>query len=189
MISNDVYKYCGDDVSLIENYDEAIADSTQTWHCHHRAEILPCGAYTTNDLMKFGLYFNRPASELIFLTNHQHTSLHSKNRVVSDVTRKKISEANKRLHLGTKLLEEHKRKISEGLKGHTCSNYTKQKISSSKKGMTLSQQWRDNLSEYHSGEKNQWFGMHWYTNGKVSKRFFETDVPEGFHRGRHSRKS
>ena len=28
MISNDVYKYCGDDVSLIENYDEAIADST-----------------------------------------------------------------------------------------------------------------------------------------------------------------
>ena len=28
--------YCKDDISLIENYDKAIADNTQVWHCHHR---------------------------------------------------------------------------------------------------------------------------------------------------------
>ena len=29
-------KYCRDDISLIENYDKAVSDTTQSWHCHHR---------------------------------------------------------------------------------------------------------------------------------------------------------
>ena len=28
-------KFCCEDPSLIENYDLAIADTTQTWICHH----------------------------------------------------------------------------------------------------------------------------------------------------------
>ena len=39
--------YCIDDISLIQNYDNAIADTNQTWECHHIAEILPC---VSNDL-------------------------------------------------------------------------------------------------------------------------------------------
>ena len=39
MISeNQVKKYCREDISLIENYDKAINDKTQTWDCHHRKE-------------------------------------------------------------------------------------------------------------------------------------------------------
>lgn len=70
--------YCCEDLSLIENYDKAIADTTQTWCCHHRGEILPCGRFSRDDLKKFGLYFYRPASELIFMKKFNHFSLHRK---------------------------------------------------------------------------------------------------------------
>lgn len=33
-------KYCRDDLSKIENYEQAIADTTRTWHLHHRNAIL-----------------------------------------------------------------------------------------------------------------------------------------------------
>lgn len=62
------HKYCADDISKIENYSKAIADSTQTWDCHHRGEILPCGRFSKEELIKFGLYWKRPASELVFMT-------------------------------------------------------------------------------------------------------------------------
>ena len=32
-------KFCKDDISKIENYDKAIADTTQTYECHHRLEL------------------------------------------------------------------------------------------------------------------------------------------------------
>lgn len=37
--------FCKDDISKIENYDKALADTTQTWQVHHRDEvrILPSG--------------------------------------------------------------------------------------------------------------------------------------------------
>ena len=70
--------FCCEDLSLIENYYKAIADTTQTWECHHRGEILPCGRFSRDDLKKFGLYYNGPASELIFLTPTAHRQLHYK---------------------------------------------------------------------------------------------------------------
>lgn len=73
---NWIKKYCCEDISLIENYDEAINDKTQIWHCHHKAEVLPCGRFSINDLKKFNLYYNRPANELIFLTKAQHNHIH-----------------------------------------------------------------------------------------------------------------
>lgn len=54
--------YCCEDISKIENYELAMADNTQTWHCHHRAEVLPCGRYSQDDLKKHGLFFKVPAS-------------------------------------------------------------------------------------------------------------------------------
>lgn len=72
-----VKKFCCEDISLIENYNKAVADKMQTWHCHHRAEILPCGKYSAIDLMNFKLYWNRPAAELIFLTPGEHHRIHS----------------------------------------------------------------------------------------------------------------
>ena len=97
-------KFCCEDLSLIENYDMAIADTTQTWDCHHRGEILPCGKFSVDDLKKFGLYYNRPAAELIFLTHSEHRRLHTKGVPRPDLK-------------GVPLNEDHKNAISDSLKG------------------------------------------------------------------------
>ena len=97
-----VKKFCCEDISLIENYDKAIADQTQTWDCHHRGEILPCGRFKAKHLKKFNLYYNRPACELIFLTHDEHTRLHKqgvprpdlKGVPKSEATKRAIGEAN-----------------------------------------------------------------------------------------------
>ena len=71
-----VKQFCSEDISLIENYQEAINDTTQTWHCHHRLEIEL--NKSENELNNMNLYYNRPASELIFLRKSDHMSLHQK---------------------------------------------------------------------------------------------------------------
>ena len=88
-------KFCCEDLSLIENYDKAISDTTQTLDCHHRGEILPCGRFSVSDLKNFELYFNRPASELIFLTRSEHRRLHLKGVPKSEATKKALSDALK----------------------------------------------------------------------------------------------
>ena len=65
--------YCLDFTKL-ENYEKAEREHFKGWHCHHRLEK----EYTREDLIKAGLYYNRPPEELIFLTNAEHSSLHCK---------------------------------------------------------------------------------------------------------------
>ena len=106
-------KYCCEDLSLIENYELAVNDTTQTWDCHHRGEILPCGRFSRDDLKKFGLYYKRPASELIFLTKAEHNRLHKGGVPIgpmSEEHKKAISEA----HMGIPRSEATKKAIGEG---------------------------------------------------------------------------
>ena len=95
---NQVKKYCREDISLIENYDKAIADNTQTWDCHHRKE----SQYSAGELVDIGEYYNRPACELIFLSPANHRRFHHLGKQScmsgkhhSAETLKKISEALK----------------------------------------------------------------------------------------------
>lgn len=120
-----VRRYCSEDLSLIENYDRAAADLENIWDLHHRAEILPCGKFSINDLKTHGLYWRRPAAELVFLPHSEHLKLHMKGRRVSDQTRRKMSDAWK----GHSLSEETKRKISSSLKGRRVPERTRLKIS------------------------------------------------------------
>lgn len=71
-------KFCKDDISMIENYEKAINDTTQTWNCHHRLETFDGErSRPKHYLMMVNMYFNRPASELIFLTPSEHRQLHN----------------------------------------------------------------------------------------------------------------
>lgn len=70
-----VKRFCRDDLSLIENYDEAMNDKTQTWCCHHKLEIEL--NLSVKELIEKDLYYNRPHSELILLTREEHNKLHS----------------------------------------------------------------------------------------------------------------
>ena len=68
-------KYCAEDISLIENYKEAVS-SKELYHCHHRLEIQDDKCYFAKELKQMNLYYGRPASELIFLKAREHKDLH-----------------------------------------------------------------------------------------------------------------
>lgn len=163
---NLVKDYCCEDVSLIENYQKAIEDDTQTWHCHHRLEICDESGKerslqkSRDELIAENLYYNRPASELIFLTKSEHRSLHMKHMSIygynhkivtghgtmkgkhlTEEAKKKLSEAHKGKapwNKGIPRSEELKRKQSEAMKGRHLSEETKKKISEALKGITKS---------------------------------------------------
>ena len=75
-------QYCSEDISLIENYQEAISDQTRLWDIHHRKECDENGRtlFTKKQLIEMNLYVNRPASELIFVTRSMHWKLHREMR-------------------------------------------------------------------------------------------------------------
>lgn len=139
----------------IENYDKAVADKNETWDCHHRLEIQGQFRNSVKLLKRCGMYFNRPASELIFLTNEEHMRLHSKGNKHSEETKRKMSEANKgnKYSLGSKRSEETKRKMSASKIGNKnsfgCrrSEETKKKISEAMKGNKPSEETRRKISE------------------------------------------
>ena len=93
-------KYCCEDVSNIENYALAIADTTKMWDCHHRRGTI----YSKSDLIEIGEYYDRPAIELIFMQSKEHIALHK-------------TIYNKIMFTGVKLSDAHKQAISQGLKG------------------------------------------------------------------------
>lgn len=121
---------------LIENYDKAIADTTQTWDCHHRLETHNSDGerrsvdLTSVELIALDMYYDRPPEELIFMTSLDHKCLHNvgKPKPKSEETRKKMSEAHKGQvpwNKGKHLSEEQKRHLSEE---------TRKKLSEAKKG-------------------------------------------------------
>lgn len=115
-------EYCPERYTEIENYELAKADDFIGWICHHR---LGEHCFTSEELKRYGLYFNRTPAELIFLKINEHSRLHNKGKVVSEYTKSKMSES----HKDVKFTEEHKRKMSETKKGKKRSEETKRKIS------------------------------------------------------------
>ena len=154
------YKQYCKDFENIENYEKAKADNFVGWDCHHRLETHNSDGerrlvdITRRELLALDMYYNRPSSELIFLTRSEHKSLHKP----SEETKKKMGEAKKgnKHALGCKRSEETKKKMSDAKKNMT--EETKKKLGEAKKG------------------------KHWYNNGKISKRAKE--CPDGFVPGR-----
>ena len=74
--------FCSEDISLIENYHQALADTKKTWDVHHRKECDENGKtlFTCKQLIEMNLYYNRPASELIFVTRSLHWKIHREIR-------------------------------------------------------------------------------------------------------------
>ena len=180
-------KFCKEP-EKIENYEKAKADNFKGWDCHHRLETHNSDGkrrivdITVNELIALEMYYNRPASELIFMKKSEHNSLHKP----SEETKKKISEANK----GKQKSVEHKKKISKARKGKCTGEdnpmYGKhhsaealQKMSDAKKGKLFSEEHKKKLSETHKGKR-------WYNNGETCIRSFE--CPPGFIPGRLKRK-
>jgi hypothetical protein len=84
-------KYCREDISLIKNYQQAIIDKEHMWECHHINEL----TFTAKELKKMNMYYNRPSSELVFLTKAEHKKLHYSVCAGSKEHKRKIGEAHK----------------------------------------------------------------------------------------------
>ena len=146
--------YCKD-YTQIEHYEEALK-SPLKYDLHHRREISE--NKSRKQLIAENLYYNIPATDLIFLKSKEHRRLHNtgkhshwlgkhlsaaarkkmsnakKGKTKSLETRQKMSEAKKNMS------EETRQKISESKKGnqcalgHHCSAETRAKLSEAKKG-------------------------------------------------------
>ena len=169
----EVKKYCKEDISKIKNYDKAIADTTQTWHCHHiLGEIL-----SKEQLEAHDFYYNVPACMLKFVTSSEHRRIHNKDNTFS---------------LGLKRTAEVRKKMSDAHKGKTLSKETRRKMSEARKGRSVWNKGKKNifsedtlkkLSAAHKGRKTKGStGMHWYNNGVINK--YEYSCPDGFVEGR-----
>lgn len=113
-----VESFCKDDITKIENYDKAISDTENMWHCHHRLELTLDGEFANNkrELIRLGMYYKRPYFELIFLTEHEHKSLHARNQ--SELARKKMASPQNhpkkiRSEFGQKFFEKFGKHCSE----------------------------------------------------------------------------
>lgn len=130
--------YTLESVIHIEGF-ERMADSDEKFVIHHRLEthrwskkqqkwILRDEPIPAKVLKALNLYYNRPASELIFLSSSEHSKLHNSfKKEVSSETKKRISEAAKkqwehRYATGWSFTEETRKKMSDAKKGKAPHN-------------------------------------------------------------------
>lgn len=79
-------KYCCEDISNIENYFLAKEDNFVNWDIHHCLETHNSDGerrlvdLSEVELKALGMYYDRPASELIFMKCGEHISLHKKGK-------------------------------------------------------------------------------------------------------------
>ena len=197
------HEFCSEPLELVENYQQAEAENFKGWCIHHRREIKLDGTrVSVQELKDNGLYFHRPASELIFMRGQEHKRLHwIGNKLFfgkhhSAEARKKMSEARK----GRTFSEEHRKKIAEAHKGENNpffgkhhSEETRKKMSEARKGKHKSAEHRQKISEalkgyHHSAEARQKMseankGKHWWNDG-VSCKYSRECPGEGWTRGR-----
>ena len=72
-------------IHLIENFENAKNDPINTWVLHHRLELTMDDdfAHSAEELKRLGMYFNRPAFELIFSykeRTHEKASTRKKSK-------------------------------------------------------------------------------------------------------------
>ena len=186
----------------IENYEKAKKDNFKGWECHHRLQTHNSDGerrlvnISAAELQALDMYYNRPASELIFLPTSEHRLLHNEGennpmygKQLSEETKERLSEHRKgenNAMYGKHHSEESKMKMSIAHKGKKLgkdnpfygkkhSEEARRKMSDAHKGKRLSKEHINKVAEANRGK-------HWYNNGKENKFCFE--CPPGFIPGR-----
>lgn len=134
-----LYWYCHD-YTKIEGYADAMADTDNIWDCHHRREVFANGNTLSVDALKhFGLYYNVPPEDLIFMKHSDHMKLHKAHA--------KYTRLGKKHTINTRKL------MSETAMGHTVSEETREKLRQWRTGRKMSDEARKRMSE---SQKARW---------------------------------
>lgn len=159
-----VYKFCKDDISKIENYEQAINDTENVWCCHHRLELTLDGdyAHSKEDLIRMGMYYNRPYFELIFMKDNEHTRLHRKAEIKAG---KKLFGGKTRK--GEKASEEVRTKLSISHIGKKQSKETIQKRIESRKNNPNARTVKGQTWSEFGKKFFEHYGIHSYENRKL----------------------
>lgn len=156
--------YTLEPITKIEGF-ERMVESDERFAIHHRLEthrwsrkqqkwVLRDEVIPSKVLKALGLYYNRPAFELIYMSSSEHSKLHSSfKKGITEETRKKLSAATKKQweqrHLnGYTVSEETKKKMSENRKGIASWNKGKTGVQSH------SEETRKKISEYQKTHDN-----------------------------------
>ena len=161
--------FCKESLELVENYQQAKAGDFEGWCIHHRLEIQQDGTrVSAQELKDNGLYFHRPASELVFMRKLEHHRLHWIGNT---------------FNIGKHHSAETRQKMSEAHKGRTFSAESRRKMSKAKRGKN-----HPFFGKHHTEEHRQKIAeavcrMLWWNNGIYNKRCIECPGPE-WKRGR-----
>lgn len=122
--------YCEGDFTKIENFSVALNDIAQTWEIHHRKETEE--NKSRKELIEQGLYYHRPADELIFLTKAEHSRRHAiaKTGLNHRLTKEERSESAKKAY-ETRVANGNAEPWNKGI---PMSDEQKAKVSASRKG-------------------------------------------------------
>lgn len=116
-------KYCKDPIEKIPGYAEAM-NSSEVYVIHHVLELTMDGdrANTVEDLIRMGMYYDRPYFELVFLPTREHSRIHNKGKnnfsfrvKDKEAARRKQSQSlmgHRGWNKGKKWSEETRRKMS-----------------------------------------------------------------------------
>lgn len=177
MIGNNTYKYCSEDISLIENYEIAKNDPTQIWDIHHRRETI----YTRDGLIEIGEYYNRPAAELIFLTRSDHNKFHKRGTHHSDETRQKMRDS--KLNLPEETKSKMRLATSIANKGRTTWMKGKHHSDEAKRKLAIAHLGKRTSAETRAKQSQKQMGMVFWNDGKVNVRS-RTSPGKDFKRGK-----
>ena len=167
-------KFCSDPLDKIEHYEEALAEDFKGWCIHHRLEIQQDKRVSRQELKDKGLYYGRPASELVFMRNGEHTTLHWFGKSMPEEVKNKITQtrlqriANGEIKVDTSCLHtpEVRAKISIANKKRLADKknhpmYGKHQTQESSQKNSLAQR-----------------GRHWWNDGVSCKHAKECPGPE-----------
>ena len=175
------YKFCSEPLDKIEHYEEALAEGFKGWCIHHRLEIQESKRVSRQELKDKGLYYDRPASELIFMRKREHHRLHN------------AGEGN--ALFGKSMPEEVKNKISQTRLQRIANGEIKMdisylhtpevraKISIATKKRLADKKNHPMYGKHQSEESRQknslaQRGKHWWNDGFSCKRAKECPGPE-----------
>lgn len=148
--------YCCEPVDRIEGYisEEKRAVKMVIHHrleSHDESGTLRTRFLSMQQLKDAGLYYNRPASELIWMTESAHKSLHQK-----DLSYKENLQKMSKKSIGRKVSDVQKNKLREKAIGRKHTAETRAKLREANLGKTMQKSVKDKIRNTLKGRCTTW---------------------------------